>query len=143
MFRALHICLLTFLIYLSGISQDPLPAVLEKDTILTKEGSPHYIQQNLSITDGITLKINEGSQIIISNGVTINNNGRLIIGGSEEEKVLFTNNSPETRWNYISNQGSFFANHLMVRRGVRFVTSYGDTVVIQNCFYLSLVQIFI
>lgn len=133
MFRALHIYILTFLIYLSGMSQDPLPAVLERDTILTKEESPHYIQQNLSIISGITLKINAGAQIILSSGVTLSNNGRLIIEGSEEEKVLFTSDSPETRWKYISNQGSFFANHLMVRRGVRFVTSYGDTMVVQNC----------
>jgi parallel beta-helix repeat protein len=107
--------------------------VIEKDTILTSEGSPYYIQQNLSINSGITLKISEGTQIIISGGVSIYNNGRLIIEGSEAEKVLFTSDSPETRWNYITNQGTLNARHLMIRRGVRFVTSYGDTVIVENC----------
>lgn len=125
--------LLITLVYASGVCQDALPAVIEKDTILSSEGSPYYIQQNLSINSGITLKISEGSQIIISGGVSIYNNGRLVIEGSEEEKVLFTSDSPETKWNYISNWGSFFANHLMIRRGVRFITSSGDTLIIQNC----------
>ena len=107
MFRVFHITLLTTLIYVSGVCQDPLPSVIEKDTILTSEGSPYIIQQNLSINSGITLKISEGAQIILSKGVTVTNNGRLVIEGSEEEKVLFTSDSPETKWNYISNRGSF------------------------------------
>ncbi len=133
MFRVFHITLLVTLIYVSGVCQDPLPAVIEKDTILTSVGSPYYIQQNLSINSGITLKISEGTQIIISGGVSIYNNGRLIIEGSEAEKVLFTSDSPDTRWNYISNQGTLNARHLMIRRGVRFITSYGDTVIVENC----------
>lgn len=133
MFRVIHIALLTILIYTSGIAQNILPAVIEKDTVLTMEGSPYYIQQNLSINTGITLKINEGTQILISNGVGISNAGRLIIEGSELETVLFTSDSPETRWNYIYNQGTFIARYLMIRRGVRFITSYGDTVIIENC----------
>ena len=123
MFRVFHITLLATLFYVSAVCQDPLPAVIEKDTILTSEGSPYYIQQNLSINSGITLKISEGAQIIISDGVSIYNNGRLIIEGSETEKVLFTSDSPDTRWNYITNQGSLNARHLMIRRGVRFITS--------------------
>lgn len=107
--------------------------MLERDTILTSEGSPYIIQQNLSINSGITLNINAGAQIILSKGVIVTNNGRLVIEGSEEEKVLFISDSPETKWNYISNRGSFFANHLIIRRGVRFVKSSGDTVIIQNC----------
>lgn len=133
MFRRIHIALLTALIPLFVIAQEPLSGALERDTILTKEQSPHYIQQNLSINSGITLKINAGSQIILSSGVTLTNNGRLVIEGTEQEKVLFTSDSPETRWKYISNQGSFFANYLVIRRGVRFITSYGDTVIVQNC----------
>ncbi len=125
--------LLVSLIYVTGVCQDPLPAVIDKDTILTGDGSPYYIQQNLSINSGITLKINEGTQIIISGGVGISNNGRLVIEGSEEEKVLFTSDSPETRWNYIANQGSLIARHLLIRRAVRFVSSYGDTLIIENC----------
>ncbi len=133
MFRALHITLLITLVYVSGVCQDPLPAVIEKDTILTAEGSPYYIQQTLSINSGITLKITRGTQIIISGGVSISNNGRLLIEGSETEKVLFTSDAPETRWNYITNQGSLIAKHLSVRRAVRFVSSFGDTVIIENC----------
>ena len=70
------------LVSLSGVCQDPLPAVIEKDTTLTGDGSPYYIQQNLSINSGITLKINKGTQIIISNGVGISNNGRLSVSGT-------------------------------------------------------------
>ena len=133
MFRAFHISLLAMLVSLSGVCQDPLPAVIEKDTILTREGSPYYIQQNLSINSGITLKITQGTQIIISGGVSIYNNGRLLVEGSDAEKVLLTSDSPVTRWTYITNQGSLIARHLMIRRAVRFVTSYGDTVIVENC----------
>ena len=133
MFRVFHVTLLATLIYVSGVCQDPLPSVIEKDTILTAEGSPYYIQQNLSINSGITLKITQGAQIIISGGVSISNNGRLLIEGSKTEKVLFTSDAPETRWNYITNQGSFIAKHLLLRRAVRFVSSFGDTVIIENC----------
>jgi len=125
--------LLITLIHVSGVCQDPLPSVIEKDTILTSDGSPYYIQQNLSINSGITLKISEGTQIVISGGVSIYNNGSLIIEGSEAEKVLFTSDTPDTRWNYITNQGSLNARYLMIRRGVRFVSSYGDTLIIENC----------
>ena len=125
--------LLITLIYVSGVCQDPLPSVIEKDTILTSDGSPYYIQQNLSINSDITLKINEGTQIIISGGVSIYNNGSLIIEGNETEKVLFTSDAPDSRWNYIINQGSLYARHLVIRRGVRFISSYGDTVIVENC----------
>jgi len=76
------------LVSLSGVCQDPLPAVIEKDTILTREGSPYYIQQNLSINSGITLKITQGTQIIISGGVSIYNNGRLLVEGRRCRKSL-------------------------------------------------------
>ena len=133
MFRALHIIIISFLFQAIAWSGEPLPAVIERDTILTREESPHYINQNLSISSGTTLKINSGAQIILSGGVSINNSGRLLVEGSSEDPVLFTSDAPETRWKYISNQGSFIADHLMVRRAVRFITSYGDTVIVRNC----------
>lgn len=133
MFRALYMAFIVLLFSAPGIGQNILPAVIEKDTVLGAEGSPYYIQQNLSINNGITLKINQGSQLVISNGAGISNSGNLIIEGTEEARVLFTSDSPEARWNYISNQGTFIARHLMVRRAVRFIASYGDTVIIENC----------
>ncbi|MEA3476907.1 MAG: right-handed parallel beta-helix repeat-containing protein [Bacteroidota bacterium] len=133
MYRALYIIILTSLIHVSGVCQEPLPAVIDKDTILTAEGSPYYIQQNLSINDSITLKINQGTTIILAEGASIYNNGRLIIEGDEEEKVLFTSDSPETRWNYITNQGTLIASYLVLRRAIRFVSSYGDTLIVENC----------
>ena len=110
MFRIIHIILLTTFISLSAVAQEPLPAIVERDSVLTKEGSPYYIQQNLSINSGITLKITAGSQVILSSGVTLINNGNLIIEGNEEEYVLFTSDAPGNRWNYIENRGSFFAS---------------------------------
>jgi len=47
-----------------GMAQVPLPPVIEKDSVLAQEGSPYYIQQNLSINSGITLKIKAGSQVL-------------------------------------------------------------------------------
>ena len=133
MFRVLHIFFLLSLISFPGFAQDPLPAVIERDTVLTREDSPHFVQENISIANGITLKINAGAQLIFSAGVSLSNSGRLLVEGREGENVLFTSDSPESRWNYISNQGSFYANYLVLRRATRFVTSYGDTVVVENC----------
>jgi hypothetical protein len=131
--KAFYILIFALLIQYPGLSQDPLPAVIEKDTLLTEEGSPYFIKQNISINNGITLKISEGTQIIISGGVTVSNRGRLVIQGSETKQVLFTSESPETRWNYISNEGSLYASHLMIRRAVRFVSSSGDTLIVEHC----------
>jgi len=131
--RSIHIIVLTILVNVSGLCQEPLPAVIERDTVLSKAGSPYYVQQNLSINSGITLKITEGTQLIISEGVLISNSGRFLIEGKAGDMVLFTSDSPETRWKYISNQGSFIARYLQIRRAVRFVTSYGDTVIVENC----------
>jgi len=61
LFKALYTVLLAMLIYVPGICQTTLPAVIDTDTVLTMEGSPYYVQQNLSINSGITLKINEGT----------------------------------------------------------------------------------
>jgi hypothetical protein len=121
------------LFYSSGMGQNILPAVLDQDTVLHADGSPYLVQQNLTISSGITLKINQGVQLIFSNGIGISNAGKLVIEGTEAENVLFTSDSQEARWNYISNQGTFIARYLMVRRAVRFVTSYGDTLIIENC----------
>ena len=107
-----------------GTAQTILPAVIDRDTTLTVDGSPYYIQQSLSINNGITLKIKEGAQIILSGGVGINNYGSLHIEGTGDQMVSFTSDAPESRWTYISNQGSFIARYLQVRRAVRFVTSY-------------------
>ena len=117
---------------LNGWSQDSLPAQIERDTVLTREGSPYYIKQNLSIARGVTLEITPGVRCIISNAVSITINGRLVVKGTIEDKVLFSSDSPDVRWRYISNNGSLFASHLMIQRATRFVTSYGDTVVIEN-----------
>lgn len=133
MFRILNILLLVALSFSPGLAQTILPAVIDRDTTLTGEGSPYYIQQNLSINIGITLKINEGAQVIISNGTGISNFGRLHIEGTEDQMVSFTSDSPDSRWTYITNQGTFIARHLQVRRAVRFISSYGDTVIIENC----------
>jgi len=132
-FKAFYILIPALLIQFSGISQVPLPAIIEKDTLLTEEGSPYFIKENISINNDITLKISEGTEINISEGVIITNQGRLIIQGSETKPVLFTSDSPQTRWNYISNEGSMYASNLMIRRAVRFVSSSGDTLFIEHC----------
>lgn len=133
MIRRIYLVLLFTGLALSGWSQTSLPAEIERDTVLSIEGSPYYIQQNLVIAQGVTLKIDPGVHCIISNGVLITNNGRFIVSGTNDEKVLFTSNSPEVNWRYISNHGSLFTSHLLIRRATRFVTSFGDTVVVNNC----------
>jgi hypothetical protein len=125
--------LLAMLFSIAGMGQSILPAVIDRDTLLTVGGSPYHIEQNLSISSGITLKINAGVQVHIANGGSISNAGTLLVEGSESDSVLFTSASPEARWNYITNQGTFIARYLMIRRATRFVTSYGDTVIIENC----------
>jgi CotH kinase protein/Lamin Tail Domain/Right handed beta helix region len=131
--RALHIVFIFTLFQSLVCSKDPLPAVLERDTILSQEDSPHYINENFSISSGITLKIKSGAQLILSGNVSINNNGNLLVEGSSTDPVLFISDAPETRWRYISNQGTLIADYLLIRRAVRFVSSYGDTVIIRNC----------
>ena len=133
MLRSLYLFLMVSVFISTGWSQGSLPAQIERDTVLSKEGSPYYIEQNLSIAQGATLEISPGVQCIISNAVSIINNGRMVVRGSPEEQILFTTQSPDVRWKYISNSGTLIASHLLIRRATRFVTSYGDTVIIENC----------
>ncbi|MEN8157804.1 MAG: CotH kinase family protein [Bacteroidota bacterium] len=133
MLRTLQLSLIMVLFNLSGWSQDPLPAQLDRDTVLTSTGSPYYIQQNLTIPAGITMEIRPGVEVFLSQGVSITIQGKLKVNGTAEDRVLFTTGSAGVRWRYISNSGSLFAKHLVIRRAVRFVTSYGDTVVIDHC----------
>ncbi len=124
---------LVLLFSMMGQAQNIVPALIERDTILTRASAPHYLHQNLTIEEGITLEIESGVQVFLSQGVAVNNLGRLLISGTSDEPVIFTTEAPELRWAYISNRGTLLASHMIVRRAVRFVTSYGDTLVLDHC----------
>ena len=133
MFKTALALVLALLFTLDGFARDLLPALISKDTILSAADSPHYLQQNLTIEEGVSLEIEPGLQILLSQGVVLTNYGRLLIKGTEEQNVLFTTEAPQVRWAYISNMGTLMVSHTIIRRATRFVRSYGDTVVIDHC----------
>lgn len=151
MYLAGHVCrdvytmtrklLVLFFFFFSGIivpaavlsAQQSLPAAIAADTTLTRSASPYLLNSQLTILSGATLTVEPGVTLLIADGVGIRNEGRFMIGGTEQLPVLFIAADGEQRWNYIYNTGTMVARHLFVRRATRFLNSYGDTVIIDRC----------
>lgn len=131
-----HLLYIVLLLVFPGtilFSQQELPASIEADTLLSRAGSPYLVNQPLLIAPGATLTVEAGVTVMVAGNTGIRNEGRLLISGTEELPVLFTAAAEDQRWNYIYNTGSFIASHLLIRRATRFVSSYGDTVIIDHC----------
>ncbi len=75
---------------------------------------------------GVVLEINQG--------VSILNEGRLIVEGTKNNPVIFNAVNDSSKWGYINTPGTFIAENLHVYGATRFIyCSGGDTVIINHC----------
>ena len=114
-------------------AQQVLPDSVQANLLLQKSDSPYYTGSRLIIVEGATLEIENGVQLIMSDNLLVTVEGRLVVNGTAKDPVVFSTANDNERWRYINNNGTVIARHLSVRNAVRFVTSYGDTVIIEHC----------
>lgn len=62
---------------------------LEKDTILLKNDSPHYIDNTWVIDKEVTLTIEPGCKLLLSQNGNILNNGNIIAKGTKADSIWF------------------------------------------------------
>ena len=75
-----------------------MPSLISTDLSLTSEYSPYYIDENVVVDSNITLTINEGVEILISEGKNIKVNGCLMINGTMNNPVIIKSNEYSESW---------------------------------------------
>lgn len=128
------------LVFLAGIlltvsvsAQQTLPDSVTTHLVLQDSNVPYYTGARLFIAPGATLEIEKGVQLIITDNIPVRIEGRLVVNGTENNPVRFTTAQDNERWRYIYSNGTVIARHLHINNAIRFLTSYGDTVIIDNC----------
>ncbi len=74
-----------------------LNETIESNTQINSD-SRIYINKDITITRGVSVQIQEGSIIAVSEGVNIINNGTLVVNGTNENPVVFTCIDREKYW---------------------------------------------
>lgn len=114
-------------------AQQTLPDSVNSHVVLKNNNLPYYTGERLIISSGATLEIEEGVQLFITDNIQLRIEGRLVVNGTEDAPVLFTTAQAGERWRYLNNNGTVIARHLHISNAIRFVSSYGDTVIVENC----------
>lgn len=83
---------------ISLFAEEVVNGNIETNTIWTKENSPYYIYNDLTISKDATLNIKEGTEIIISEGKNITVSGALLARGSFSEPIRIKPISPGRNW---------------------------------------------
>jgi hypothetical protein len=123
-------------------AQVKLPAVISSDTTLTHVNSYYTADSSITIPEGITLTINEGTifRFKADTGAVIVVFGTLIINGTEDHPVecaLMDNkaNTDTTRWGYISSDhGTLKLNYVKISQAHRFISAFFGTVHLSHCY---------
>lgn len=125
------------IILLAGIdifAQNILPDSILSDTYLSIDNSPYKTGKHLIINRGVTLEIEAGVQLLITDAISINNYGRFIVKGKKKSPVLFTTELDTEKWAYVNTSGSFIAKNLIIKNATRFLYSNGgDTIIVNDC----------
>lgn len=120
--------------YLCANSQQVLPTTISDKLVLTSQSLPYLVQGNTTISETGELCVEAGVTIQIGAGLMLTNNGRLVVKGADLNPVLFTSTSDTVKWKYINNNGTVVADYLSISNAVRFISSYGDTILLNNCY---------
>lgn len=85
----------------SKIDISELPGTISGNLTLTKDKSPYYVTQNITVTETGVLKIERGVEVIISPNYSIIVTGQLIATGTEEDKINFHSVNEDENWGSI------------------------------------------
>jgi hypothetical protein len=80
------------------VSINLIPPVVSTDTVLSLANSPYYTSANVFVDSNVTLRVEEGVEILMSADASIVVHGRLLIEGSEQNPVKITPNEYTQNW---------------------------------------------
>ena len=125
--------------------EEILPELITENILLTNE-QPYVIINDLTVTEGITLTINDGVEIRMPDDGNIIINGQLVINGNEENPVRIIPNSSAgaSRWgamcfnndtdtstvSYLSINGASTGNDPMIHHGS--ISSINSHIILDN-----------
>ena len=93
----------------------------------TYENSPYYIDGEIEITNGETLTIEPGIDVVFTGHYTLSILGRLLSIGTEDNLITFTSQNPETGWNGIYlNANAVIDSSKIEFSIIQFFNTYGN-----------------
>jgi len=127
--------LISFLLNSLVFSQTKLPNIIATNTTLTKANSPYSIENGMTINAGATLTIEAGVVVKIAQYKDITVNGNLIVLGTKDDSVYFSDLTSGNPWGMInSNEANIKLYYLVNEGSNRFLSATGgDTIIISHC----------
>ncbi len=83
-----------------------VPSSITADTSWTASSSPYVLDNDTTISSGVTVSIEPGVVVKLKNGVDFIVNGSLYAGGTEAEPIYFTSYQDDSVGGDINNDGS-------------------------------------
>ncbi|MDP8208554.1 MAG: CotH kinase family protein [Candidatus Electryonea clarkiae] len=78
---------------------------VSQNTVFYKNGNPHIIPEGLYVEPGINLTLEEGVELLIAPGKSIDIDGKLFAIGSQTDSVRISRLDPQRPWGVIWAQG--------------------------------------
>lgn len=94
---------LALVVLLSGVplfADTEVPPDIFADAVWSKAGSPYLIKQSVILHTGVTLTIEPGVTVKFYES-SLRLDGRLLVQGTEAEKITFTTSDPAKHWGFI------------------------------------------
>jgi hypothetical protein len=115
-------------------SQTILPSAFNSDTLLSKDGSPYLIQENLTTAAGTVLQIEAGVEIRFAPGSSLTVNGELKARGTRTDSIYFVSNNGSP-WLRINSSGADIDIKYCSFKGGRMLlwASGGKHISVTNC----------
>ena len=108
---------------------------ITKDTMLSKSGSPHFINNTWKIEEGVTLTIEAGSKLLLAESAGFVNYGNIVAKGNAKDSIWFIpqDKTWDEIYNFSKNGRSEF-KYCYLKDGL--FKSKNATVIFSNCTYL-------
>ncbi len=81
--------------------QTPLNPEITNDITLTKENSPYYVNQDITVHENAILYIEQGAEIVFDEATSLTIKGNIIATGSLQEPIQLKSNTADQYWSGI------------------------------------------
>jgi hypothetical protein len=124
---------------LSALAQTLLPYEYTIDAVLTLEHSPYLVQNDVTVREGVTLRVNPGVVIVLASYATMNINGNFIAIGTAADSIYFIAQVEDSPWQQINTlNASAEFQYCKVTGSRRFLeASGGNQIIVKHCNIIS------